>query len=121
MLHFIRSASLPVVAGLAVVLSLQPALAQTDEVVDLPTRPGQSMRLLLLKPAAKAEASVATLVNGVRDAFAFDLVFHLREGGQDCEPHTAHRCCCVDVASTQVQTRKPAPLLRSASAKASMF
>ena len=64
MLHFIRSASLPVVAGLAVVLSLQPALAQTDEVVDLPTRPGQSMRLLLLKPAAKAEASVILLAGG---------------------------------------------------------
>jgi hypothetical protein len=64
MLHFIRSASSPVVAGLAVVLSLQPALAQTDEVVDLPTRPGQSMRLLLLKPAAKAEASVILLAGG---------------------------------------------------------
>jgi len=64
MLHFIRSASSPVVAGLAVVLSLQPALAQTDEVVDLPTRPGQSMRLLLLKPGAKAEASVILLAGG---------------------------------------------------------
>jgi len=64
MLHFIRSASLPVVAGLAVVLLLKPALAQTDEVVDLPTRPGQSMRLLLLKPGAKAEASVILLAGG---------------------------------------------------------
>jgi hypothetical protein len=38
-------------------------------------------------PATKAQASLATLVDGVRHAFALDLVFHLREGGHDREQH----------------------------------
>ena len=64
MLHLIRRVSVLLAAGFAAVLSLQPALAQTDQVVDIPTRPGQTMRLLLLKPAAKAEASVILLAGG---------------------------------------------------------
>jgi hypothetical protein len=63
-LHLIRNILLLVAAGFAAALSLQPALAQTDQVVDLPTRPGQSMRMLVLKPAAKAEASVILLAGG---------------------------------------------------------
>ncbi len=64
MLHLIRSVSVLLAAGFAAVLSLQPALAQTDQVVDIPTRPGQTMRLLLLKPAGKTEASVILLAGG---------------------------------------------------------
>ena len=64
MLHLIRGVLLPVVVGWAAVLSLQPALAQTDQVFDLPTRPGQSMRMLLLKPAAKTDASIILLAGG---------------------------------------------------------
>ncbi|HEV7837588.1 MAG TPA: hypothetical protein VGO75_05910 [Gemmatimonadaceae bacterium] len=37
------------------------------------------------------------------DAFAFDLVFHLRESGHDGEQHRSHRCCGVDVATAEVQ------------------
>src|SRR5262245_48051101 len=51
-------------AGLATVMSLVAALAQTDQVVDVPTRPGQRMRLLVLKPAGTAEASVILLAGG---------------------------------------------------------
>jgi hypothetical protein len=63
-LHLIERFSLPAVTVFASFLSLQPALAQTTQVVDLPTRPGQSMRLLLLKPAEKTEASVILLAGG---------------------------------------------------------
>ena len=52
------------VAGLAGLLSMQPAQAQTNKVVDLPTRPGQSMRLLLLTPPDKPQGSVILLAGG---------------------------------------------------------
>jgi hypothetical protein len=42
---------------------MQPVQAQT-KVVDLPTRPGQSMRLLLLTPPDKPQASVILLAGG---------------------------------------------------------
>lgn len=54
-------------------------------------------------PAAKVLASFSSFEYGISDAFALDLVFHMREGGHDCEQHRAHRCCCVDIASAQVQ------------------
>jgi pimeloyl-ACP methyl ester carboxylesterase len=63
-LHPISRVVALLVVGFAAVLPLQPALAQTTEVVDLPTRPGQTMRLLLLKPAGKAGASVILLAGG---------------------------------------------------------
>jgi hypothetical protein len=43
---------------------MQPAQAQTNKVVDLPTRPGQSMRLLLLTPPDKPQGSVILLAGG---------------------------------------------------------
>jgi hypothetical protein len=52
------------VAGLAGLLSTQPLQAQTNNVVDLPTRPGQSMRLLLLIPPGKPQGSVILLAGG---------------------------------------------------------
>jgi len=55
---------MPVAAACVGFVWLQPARAQTPEVIDLPTRPGQSMRLLLLKPAGQAAASVILLAGG---------------------------------------------------------
>ncbi|HEX2337375.1 MAG TPA: hypothetical protein VHI72_12945 [Hyphomicrobiaceae bacterium] len=64
MLHMIGRVFMPVAAACVGFVWLQPALAQTPEVIDLPTRPGQSMRLLLLKPAGQAAASVILLAGG---------------------------------------------------------
>ena len=51
-------------AGLAAILSGNLAYAQTDKAVDVPTRPGQSMRMLLLTPPGKADGSVILLAGG---------------------------------------------------------
>jgi hypothetical protein len=64
MSHLARGFWVLAFAGLAAVLAGNLAWAQTDKVVDLPTRPGQSMRMLLLTPSAKAEGSVILLAGG---------------------------------------------------------
>lgn len=64
MSHLARGFLVFAFAGLAAVLSANPAQAQADKVVDVPTRPGQSMRMLLLTPSGKAEGSVILLAGG---------------------------------------------------------
>jgi hypothetical protein len=62
--HLAKGFSVLALTGLAAVLAGHPAWAQTDQVVDVPTRPGQSMRMLLLTPSAKTEGSVILLAGG---------------------------------------------------------
>ena len=64
MSHLARGFSVLAFAGLAAVLFGNPAHAQADKVVDVPTRPGQSVRMLLLTPSGKAEGSVILLAGG---------------------------------------------------------
>ena len=64
MSHLARGLSVLALAGLAAVLFGSPVQAQADKVIDLPTRPGQSMRMLLLTPSGKAEGSVILLAGG---------------------------------------------------------
>jgi hypothetical protein len=54
-------------------------------------------------PAAKVPSGFSAFADGIGDAFAFDLVFHLRESGHDREQHRPHRCSGVHVASAKVQ------------------
>jgi hypothetical protein len=53
--------------------------------------------------AAKVLSSFSAFADGIGNAFAFDLVFHLREGGHDREQHRPHGCRGVDVATAEVQ------------------
>lgn len=55
------------------------------------------------RSAAKVLSGFSAFADGVGDAFAFDLVFHLRESGHDREHHRPHGCCGVDVATAEVQ------------------
>ena len=57
--------------------------------------------------AAKVLSSFAPFADGIGNAFALDLVFHLRESGHDREQHRPHRCGRVDVAAAQVQNSEP--------------
>ena len=52
--------------------------------------------------AAKVHPSFSAFAEGVRDAFAFDLMIYLRESGHDREQHRPHACCRVDVATAEV-------------------
>src|SRR5262245_46953249 len=61
--HFVHHFWPPAVAALAALLAT-PGLAQTSQVVDLATRPGQSVRMLLLMPPATAAGSVILLAGG---------------------------------------------------------
>ena len=58
-------------------------------------------------PAAEVFAGLAALGDRVGDAFAFDLVLHLRERCHDRKQHRTHRRGGVDVASPQVEDPKP--------------
>jgi pimeloyl-ACP methyl ester carboxylesterase len=62
--HLARGFSVLALVGLAAVLSGNLAYAQTDQTVDVPTRPGQNVRMLLLTPSGKAEGSVILLAGG---------------------------------------------------------
>jgi hypothetical protein len=53
--------------------------------------------------AAKVLSGFSAFADGVGDAFAFDLVFHLRESGHDREQHQPHGCRGVDVTTAEVQ------------------
>ncbi|GAB3568124.1 hypothetical protein GCM10027405_29500 [Arthrobacter alkaliphilus] len=60
----------------------------------------------------------AAFADRIGDAFAFELVFYLREGGHDREQHQPHGGCGVHVTAAEVQyARRPAPRARSSSAK----
>lgn len=54
-------------------------------------------------PAAKVPSGFSAFADGIGDAFAFDLVFHLRESGHDREQHRPHGCRGVHVATTKIQ------------------
>lgn len=53
--------------------------------------------------AAEFAAGGAAFGDGVDDAFAFDLQFHLGQCGRDGEDHGAHGCFGVHVAAAEVQ------------------
>lgn len=53
-------------------------------------------------PATKILSSFSAFGDGIGDAFALDLVFHLRESGHDREQHGPHECGSVDIAATEV-------------------
>lgn len=53
--------------------------------------------------AAKVLSSFAPFADGIGNAFALDVVFHLRESGHDREQHRAHGCRGVDIAAAEVK------------------
>src|SRR5947207_1898563 len=48
------------------------------------------------RPSAHPHAALARCSNFVADALAGELALELREGKQDIEGQTTHRCCCVE-------------------------
>ena len=53
--------------------------------------------------ATKVFSSCAPFADGIGNAFALDLVFHLGKSGHNREQHRAHGCRGVDVAAAEVQ------------------
>lgn len=53
--------------------------------------------------AAEVLAGFPAFADGIGNAFAFDLVFHLRQSGHDREQHRPHGCRGIDVATPEVQ------------------
>lgn len=71
--------------------------------------------------AAKVLSRFSAFADGIGDAFALDLVFHLPEGGHDRKQHRPHGCRGVDVATAEVQDAQARASAAEFVGKASMF